>query len=120
MPRITPSLALVTILVAAAPPAGSHEPAGGATRRPGPPLSANPSLAVIRPAPEFTLVDVEGRPIRLAHFRGRIVLLAFIYTACPSACPLVTQRMAVLQQRLVTAGVLPGRVALVSVTVDPT
>lgn len=112
---------LLTALVLAvvASPAGSHEPAGGGRRPPGSPLSANPSLGVIRTAPDFTLLDVEGRAVRLTELRGRVVLLAFIYTSCPSACPLLTQRMAVLQQRLRAERLLPARVALVSITVDP-
>lgn len=88
---------------------------GGPTRL----LSIHPSLGVIREAPRFTLGDPEGRSVSLADFAGRIVLLAFIYTSCPSACPLVTQRMAVLQRRLTAAGLFPSRVNFVSVTVDP-
>lgn len=47
------------------------------------------------------------------------MLLAFIYTSCPGACPLLTQRMALLQARLREARLLPSRVGLLSVTVDP-
>jgi len=114
-------VALLTaiVLAAVASPAGSHESAGGGRLPPGSPLSANPNLSVIRAAPDFTLVDVEGRAVRLAEWRGRVVLLAFIYTSCPAACPLLTQRMAVLQQRLLAERLLPARVALVSITVDP-
>jgi protein SCO1/2 len=78
-----------------------------------------PSLAVIRPAPDFALLDPAGRRVRLADFRGRVVLLAFVYTSCPAACPLITQRMAALHRRLAGAGLLPSRAALLSVTVDP-
>jgi len=116
-------VALVTVaafaLAVVASPAGSHEPAGAGRRPPGSPLSSNPSLAIIRSAPDFTLLDVEARTVRLAELRGRVVLLAFIYTGCSAACPILTQRMAVLQQRLLSERLLPARVALVSVTVDP-
>lgn len=84
----------------------------------GGPLSARPSLAVIRESPEFVLLDAVGRTLRLSALRGRVVLLAFVYTRCPTACPLVSQGMAVLQQRLIAAGHLPGRAVLLSVTVD--
>lgn len=101
------------------PPFGdAHDVAGrgGATTRP---FSTNPSLGVIGPAPPLVLVDLDARAVSLAEFRGRVVLLSFIYTSCPSACPLVTQRMAVLQRRLTEAGLFPSRASLVSVTVDP-
>ncbi len=89
---------------------------GGAGARP---LSTNPSLGVISPAPPLRLLDLDGRVVSLAELRGRVVLLSFVYTSCPSACPLVTQRMAVLQRRLTEAGLFPSRASLVSVTVDP-
>jgi protein SCO1/2 len=95
------------------PPAVPRSPSPGAA------LSAQPSLAVIRAAPDFSLLDSAGRPLRLSELRGRVTLVSFIYTSCPSTCPLVTQRMALLQRRLAEAGLLGSRVVLLSVTVDP-
>src|SRR5207245_9957692 len=51
--------------------------------------------------------------------RRHLGLLHTIYTSCPAACPLLTQRMAVLQTRLTDAALFPAQVNLVSVTVDP-
>jgi protein SCO1/2 len=116
--RLAAGLLAGALLLAAPPPVRSHEPP--AESRPVVPSpAANPSLAVIRPAPDFTLLDPQGRPVRLSELRGRVVLLSFVYTSCPSACPLITQRMALLQRRLAEARLLPARVSLVSVTVDP-
>ena len=84
-----------------------------------PELSAHPSLAVIQPAPDFSLLDSNGALVRRSDFRGRVVLLSFIYASCPTACPLISQRMALLQSRLRSRGSFPSRVALLSVTVDP-
>src|SRR5207244_9714097 len=83
------------------------------------PVSPTPSLTAIGPAPPFTLVDPTGRSVSLAYYAGRVVLLSFVYTTCRSACPLVTQRMAVLQRRLREAGLFGSRVGFVSITVDP-
>src|SRR3989442_2512284 len=103
------SLVLVAaLMLAVAPrPVRAHDApqSAGAARL----LSTHPSLGVIGRAPPFTLGDPEGRPVSLTDFAGRIVLLAFIYTSCPSACPLVTQRMAVLQRRLTAAGIFSPR-----------
>lgn len=84
-----------------------------------PSLSNAPHLAVIKPAPDFTLLDTHGQPVRLAELRGRTVLLAFVFTACKSACPLISQQMSTLQDQLARSGLLPRRVTLLSVTVDP-
>jgi protein SCO1/2 len=103
-------------LVAIAPLAAAHreQPTPAS-----PILSDTPRMAVIRRAPEFALLDVNGAPVQLAELRGRIVLIAFIFTGCKTACPLLSHRMARLQARLVEAGLSPRRVALVSITVDP-
>src|SRR5207249_4130735 len=106
------------VLTAAPRAARAHDAPerAGAAALPG---SPSPSLAVIGPAPPFTLVDPTGRSVSLADYTGRVVLLSFVYTTCRSACPLVTQRMAVLQRRLREAGLFGSRVGFVSITVDP-
>jgi cytochrome oxidase Cu insertion factor (SCO1/SenC/PrrC family) len=44
-----------------------------------------------RPAPEFKLVDQNGRPITLASFRGKVVVLEFMDPHCIDICPIVSQ-----------------------------
>src|SRR2546422_10688824 len=113
-------LALVGAVVLTAAPraARAHDAPerAGAAALPG---SPSPSLAVIGPAPPFALVDPTGRSVSLADYAGRVVLLSFVYTTCRSACPLVTQRMAVLQRRLREAGLLLWRGGVVSLTREP-
>jgi protein SCO1/2 len=82
-------------------------------------LSMRPSLSVIAPAPEFALRDPAGKVVRLSDARGQVVLVAFIYTSCTTTCPILGQQMAALQKRLKGEKLLPGRVMLLSVTVDP-
>ncbi len=100
-------------------PLGSlaHQPVG---QRAEPVVAgAAAQLPVIRDAPDFTLIDQEGHGLRLADLRGRVVLISFVYLSCPGACPLITQRMAVLYQQLTSAHLAPDRVRLLSITVDP-
>ncbi len=82
-------------------------------------LSPTPSLPVIKPAPDFTLLDTTGKPVRLSDLRGQVVLISFIYTSCPSACPLLTSRMSLLWKRLSRDGADAQRVRFLSITVDP-
>ncbi|MFZ5542782.1 MAG: SCO family protein [Pseudomonadota bacterium] len=52
------------------------------------------SQAVLgRAAPEITLLDREGRPLTLARFRGRPLLVSFVYTGCFQACPIGTRAL---------------------------
>lgn len=42
---------------------------------------------------DFTLLDREGRPVRLSQYRGKPLLVSFIYTACFQVCPLTTKTL---------------------------
>lgn len=70
-------------------------------------------------APDFTLLDQEGRTVSANRFRGKKVMLNFIFTRCPIAtmCPAATQKMAALQDAAKKAGV--SDVEFVSVSLDP-
>lgn len=70
-------------------------------------------------APDFTLLDQEGRAVSANRFRGKKVMMNFIFTRCPVAtmCPASTARMSALQQAAKKAGVTG--VEFVSVSLDP-
>jgi protein SCO1/2 len=68
--------------------------------------------------PDFQLTDQNGRPIRLKDYRGKAVLITFIYTRCPipNFCPLMSKNFASLEKRL--SQEFPGKFQLISVTMD--
>jgi protein SCO1/2 len=76
-------------------------------------------LAVIRPAPDFTLTDADGRKVTLTQFRGKVVFVSFIFTTCSGSCPATTHRMAKLQEALGRSGDLKDKVQFISITLDP-
>jgi protein SCO1/2 len=82
-------------------------------------IANHPSLAVIKAAPDFTLLDSGEHRLTLSQLRGRVVLLSFIYTTCITTCPLLTHQMGLLHDRLKHAGLWPRSVSFLSVTVDP-
>lgn len=74
-------------------------------------------LPVIGPAPDFALTSQDGAAVSLADFRGRAVAVTFIFTTCADTCPLLTAKMAGVQDAL--GGAFGTTVAFVSITVDP-
>ncbi len=73
---------------------------------------------VNRAAPDFTLQDTTGRPVRLADFRGKVVVLYFIYASCPDICPLHSDRIAALQQQI-NSTPMRDIVQFITITTDP-
>jgi protein SCO1 len=74
-------------------------------------------LSKIGPAPAFTLTAQDDRRLSLNELRGKVVVVTFIYASCADACPLLTAKMATLQDDL---GVDFGpKVFFISITVDP-
>ncbi len=74
--------------------------------------------AVDSQAPEFTLQDAGGRAIRLSDFRGKVVVLHFIYTNCPDVCPLHAERIAEIQS-MVNMTPMKNQVRFITITTDP-
>ena len=68
--------------------------------------------------PAFSLSDADGRPVTLADFKGKVVVLHFIYASCPDVCPLHTDRIAEIQ-RQVNASPMKVQVQFLSITTDP-
>ena len=69
--------------------------------------------------PEFTLLDQTGQAVSGSRFRGKQIVLNFIFTRCPIAtmCPAATERMARLQKAARDAGVKDFE--LISISLDP-
>lgn len=45
------------------------------------------------PAPSFTLTDQSGKRVSLTDYRGRVVVLAFLYPTCGATCVLIAQQI---------------------------
>ena len=71
--------------------------------------------------PDFKLRNQDGRIISLREFRGKDLLITFIYTRCPlpNFCPRVTRNFANIHRQLVTDPELSGKTHLLAVSFDP-
>jgi protein SCO1/2 len=67
-------------------------------------------------APQIDLRNYLGQPVALSQYRGRAVLVTFLYTNCPDICPLITSNLRVVQNEL---GAEAGRAQIIAVSVDP-
>ncbi len=71
--------------------------------------------------PDFTLLNQDGKQIRLSSFRGHVLLITFIYTRCPfpNYCPLVSKDFAEIYAATRTDPALRSKIRLLSVSFDP-
>lgn len=75
-------------------------------------------LAVIGDAPDCTLVNQDGKTVKLSDFKGKVLLVSFVFTTCNGTCPATTHRMAKVQQLLAAKGKRCA-VEFVTITLDP-
>ena len=77
-------------------------------------------LAVIKPAPDFTLTTQDGSKLSSAEVKGNVLLVSFIFTTCNGTCPATTHRMNQVQEELKTRNLFQdGRVRFLSISLDP-
>ncbi|MDO8700713.1 MAG: SCO family protein [Deltaproteobacteria bacterium] len=80
-------------------------------------LAAADSLPKNGPAPEFALTDQDGNRLALKDLRGKVLAITFIFASCADTCPLLTAKMAGIQNHL--GSEFGTKVFFVSITVDP-
>jgi protein SCO1/2 len=68
------------------------------------------------PAAPLALHDSLGRPVDLREYRGKAVLLTFIYTHCPDVCPLIVSHLKTAQALL---GPKAKGLQIIAVSTDP-
>jgi protein SCO1/2 len=79
-------------------------------------LDAPSQLEPPRAAPDVSLPDSLGHRVTLSQYRGKAVLLTFIYDHCPDTCPLIVSQ---LRNALTLLGPRAGEVRVIAVSVDP-
>jgi len=107
-------LALVALLVAVGVTAGLLI---------GSPSAAKPrsyeGLTLTQPkaAPPLALDNYLGTPVNIASYRGKAVLVTFLYTHCPDVCPLIASKLHTAWTQMPAAE--RAQVEMIAVSVDP-
>ena len=87
-------------------------------------LSAQPlladNLAVGDVVPNFTLVNQDGQKTSLSDFKGKGIVVSFLYTQCPfpNKCPMIKKKLtslAELSQKIGKA----DQLQVMAITIDP-
>ena len=68
--------------------------------------------------PDFTLTDQDGNNVSLSDFKGKVVVVAFIFTSCPDVCPAIEHTLNYVDFMLPDHGI-ENDVEFISITIDP-
>jgi len=80
-------------------------------------LDAAGLLTPVRAAPPLQLHNYLGQLVNIDSYRGKAVLVTFLYTNCPDICPLITSNLRVAQNLMSAA--TASKVQIIAVSVDP-
>ena len=70
----------------------------------------------IKQAPDFALRNSNGQLVRLSQYRGKAVMLTFIYSHCPDVCPLIVGNLRAAIRQM---GPAASKMQVIAVSVDP-
>ena len=77
--------------------------------------NAEVNLEKIGPAPKFELTNQDGKKINNDSYKGKVYVLEFFFTTCPSICPKMNQSMLVIEKKFFGN----PNFGIVSITIDP-
>jgi protein SCO1/2 len=75
----------------------------------------NESLQKIGPAPKFELLNQDNIKISNENYKGKVYVLEFFFTSCPTICPKMNQSMLQIEKTFFGN----PNFGIVSITIDP-
>lgn len=70
-----------------------------------------------KPAPPLSLRNYKGERINIDQFKGKAVMVTFLYTKCPDVCPVIASNLGIALNLMGSAKA--SHVQLIAVSVDP-
>jgi protein SCO1/2 len=74
-------------------------------------------LSPAQPTPPLSLRNYLGEVVNINQYRGKAVLVTFLYTNCPDVCPIITSNLRVAQNLMGPA--VAAKAQVIAVSVDP-
>lgn len=74
-----------------------------------------PDLVVIGKVPEFEFINQDGKKITNKNFEGKVYVVEFFFTTCPSICPIMNDNMIKIQNKFFGN----PNLAIASITINP-
>ena len=111
------ALVLVAGAIALVTTGGSSGASKTASTSGGVKFDAAGTLTPVRAAPPLALRNYLGQPVNIDSYKGKAVLVTFLYTHCPDICPLITSNLRVAQNLMGAA--TAAKAQIIAVSVDP-
>ena len=120
-PVLVAAMAGVALLIAGCGGSGNGTPSSQTGGPEGQSTSSNAKFAGVaaapsKPAPPLALRDSLGHPVNLDQYKGKAVLVTFIYDHCPDVCPIIVGNLHTAQAQL---GPEAEKLQIIAVSVDP-
>jgi protein SCO1 len=115
-------LALLVLVLAAggvalATTGGSSSSGAGKAAAKKQSLDASGLLTPVQQAPPLALKNYLGQPVNIDSYKGKAVLVTFLYTNCPDICPLIASNLRVAQNLM--GKKTAANTQIIAVSVDP-
>lgn len=83
--------------------------------------SKETGVKVGQKVPNFTLTNQNSKTVNLTDFKGKVVLITFLYTQCPfpDKCPMLAQKLDRTRDLLDQVQGAKDRFQVLSITLDP-
>ncbi|MAP53939.1 SCO family protein [Altibacter sp.] len=77
---------------------------------------SKPDMAVIGNVPAFSFTDQNGKTITNEDYEGKVYIVEFFFTTCPSICPIMNRNMVKIQNEFYGN----PNLGIASFSIDPT
>lgn len=78
-------------------------------------INAKSDLMTIGKAPQFSLTNQDNQTISNSNYKGKVFVVEFFFSTCPSICPIMNRNMKEVQETFASN----SNFGIVSITINP-